>query len=152
MEQMEFLFLLGKPYAVNFIDQNLILKQIELAKEQNVDIICCCMHWGTEYAQVQNSEQENLANFLFQNGVDIIIGNHAHVIEPMEKRTITLEDGTEKDVFVAYALGNFVSGQTAEHTKSTIILDINIRKSGETGKISIDSVDYIPVYCNDNSR
>ncbi len=141
----------GKPYAVNLIDKEFILNQINLAKEQDVDIICASMHWGVEYAQKQNSEQEDLADYLFKNGVDIIIGNHAHVIEPMEKKTITLEDGTEKEVFVVYALGNFVSGQTFDHTRSTAILDMQIRKSGETGKISIDTVDYVPVYCNDRS-
>ncbi len=136
-------------YCVNLIDKNLMLEQINLAKEQNVDIICTSIHWGVEYAQKQNKEQEELADFLFQNGVDIIIGNHAHVIEPMERKTITLQDGTEKEVFVVYALGNFVSGQVKEHTKTTAILDMNITKNGETGKISIDSVDYTPVYCYD---
>lgn len=142
----------GKEYSVNLIDKSLILKHIKLAKEQNVDIICTSMHWGDEYKQKQNKTQEELADYLFQNGVDIIIGNHAHVVEPMEKRKITLEDGTEKEVFVVYALGNFVSGQTIEHTKSTVILDMHIRKNGENGKISIDSVDYVPVYCNDKSE
>ena len=70
----------------------------------------------------------------------------------MEKRKIALEDGTEKEVFVVYALGNFISGQTIEHTKSTVILDMNIRKNGENGKITIDSINYIPVYCYDESK
>ncbi|MCI8393839.1 MAG: CapA family protein, partial [Clostridia bacterium] len=142
----------GKEYSVNLIDKDLILKQINLAKEQNVDIICASMHWGDEYKQKQNKKQEELADYLFQNGVDIIIGNHAHVIEPMEKRKIALEDGTEKEVFVVYALGNFISGQTIEHTKSTVILDMNIRKNVENGKITIDSINYIPVYCYDESK
>lgn len=94
----------GKEYLINLIDKDLILEQISLAKEQEPDLICVSMHWGIEYAQKQNKEQEDLADFLFQNGVDVIIGNHAHVIEPMEKRNITLEDGTEKEVFVVYAL------------------------------------------------
>lgn len=142
----------GKEYSVNLIDKDLILKQINLAKEQNVDIICASMHWGDEYKQKQNKKQEELADYLFQNGVDIIIGNHAHVVEPMEKRKIALEDGTEKEVFVVYALGNFISGQTIEHTKSTVILDMNIRKNGENGKITIDRINYIPVYCYDESK
>lgn len=140
------------PYLVNLIDENLILDQIKLAKQQNVDLICASMHWGIEYAQKQNQEQEKLADLLFKNGVDIIIGNHAHVIEPMEKRKITLEDGTEKEVFVVYALGNFVSGQVKEHTKSTAILDIDLTKNGKTGKITIDKVDYTPVYCYDKGN
>ena len=139
----------GKEYCVNLIEEELILNQIKLAKEQNVDLICVSMHWGTEYSQIQNKDQEELANYLFMHGVDIIIGNHAHVIEPMEKKNITLEDGTEKEVFVVYALGNFISGQTFENTKTTAILDMDIRKSGQNGKISIDSVKYVPVYCYD---
>ena len=142
----------GKEYSVNLIDKDLILKQINFAKEQNVDIICASMHWGDEYKQKQNKKQEELADYLFQNGVDIIIGNHAHVVEPMEKRKIALEDGTEKEVFVVYALGNFISGQTIEHTKSTVLLDMNIRKNGENGKITIDSINYVPVYCYDESK
>lgn len=142
----------GKEYSVNLIDKDLISKQVDEAKEQNVDIICASMHWGDEYKQKQNEKQEELANYLFNRGVDIIIGNHAHVVEPMEKRNITLEDGTEKEVFVVYALGNFVSGQTMEHTRSTVILDMNIRKDGENGKISIDSIDYVLVYCYDQSK
>ena len=123
-----------------------------MAKKQNPDIICASMHWGIEYAQKQNKEQEQLADLLFKNGVDIILGNHAHVIEPMEKRTITLDDGTQKEGFVVYAQGNFISAQVKEHTRSTIILDMNITKKGETGKLSIDSVDYIPVYCYDRGK
>ena len=142
----------GKEYLVNLIDKDFIVEQIELAKKQNPDIICASMHWGIEYAQKQNKNQEELADLLFKNGVDIIIGNHAHVIEPMEKRTITLDDGTEKEVFVVYALGNFISGQVKEHTRSTAILDMQITKKGETGKLSIDSVDYVPVYCYDRGK
>ena len=142
----------GKDYLVNLIDEDLMLKQIELAKKQDVDIICASMHWGVEYAQKQSKEQEKLADFLFKNGVDLIIGNHAHVIEPMEKRKITLDDGTEKDGFVCYALGNFFSAQVKEHTKSTIILKLQMTKNGQTGKISIDDVSYIPVYCYDKGE
>ena len=142
----------GKEYLVNLIDKDFILQQIELAKKENPDLICASMHWGIEYAQKQNKEQEQLADLLFKNGVDVILGNHAHVIEPMEKRKVTLDDGTEKDCFVVYAMGNFISAQTKEHTRSTVILDMNITKKGETGKISIDSVDYIPVYCHDRGK
>ena len=137
-----------KSYSVNLIDKELMKKQIELAKVENVDVICVNMHWGIEYKLKQNSTQEDLADFLFKNGVDIILGSHPHVLEPMEKRTITLEDGTTKDGFVIYSLGNFVSGQIYANTKSTVILDIKITKDSEN-KISIDSINYTPVYLYD---
>ncbi len=139
----------GKSYCINLIDKDLIKEHIKKAKDENVDVICVNMHWGDEYKLKQNSTQEDLADFLFENGVDIILGSHPHVLEPMEKRTIELEDGTTKDGFVIYSLGNFVSGQVIENTKNTIILDLKITKNGETGAITIDSVDYTPLYMYD---
>lgn len=133
-------------YCVNLIDKDLILKQLEFAKAQEPDLICVNMHWGLEYQNVQNSEQEDLADFLFENGVDVILGSHPHVLQPMEKRTVTLEDGTTKDCFVIYSLGNFISGQTKKNTRTSIILNINFTKDGETGKTTIGDVTYIPIY------
>ena len=135
-----------KSYCVNLIDEDLILKQISLAKEQNPDLICVNMHWGIEYQTKQNSEQERLANLLFKNGVDVILGSHPHVLQPMEKKTVTLEDGSTKDCFVIYSLGNFMSGQTKTNTRNSVILNIDFTKNGETGKTTIDSVSYIPIY------
>lgn len=136
----------GKDYCINLIDNDLILKQLDLAKKENPDMICVFMHWGTEYVTKQLKSQEDLADFLFKNGVDVILGGHPHVLEPMEKRTITLEDGSTKDGFVIYSLGNFVSGQNKENTKISAILNLSFTKNGKTGKISIDDVSYIPVY------
>lgn len=134
-----------KQYCINLIDEDFMKAQIDNAKSQNPDIIIACMHWGNEYKTIQNSTQEELADFLFKNGVDVILGTHPHVLEPMEKRTITLDDGTTKDGFVIYSLGNFISDQNAEHTRSSIILNIDITKHSD-GKITIDNYDYVPIY------
>lgn len=139
----------GKEYCINLIDKDLIKSQLESAKELNPDIICVSMHWGIEYKIQQNSEQEELADFLFENGVDIILGSHPHVLEPMEKRTITLDDGTTKDGFVIYSLGNFMSAQKDKYTKDSIILNLQITKHSE-GNITIDSYNYTPIYMQDN--
>jgi len=136
----------GKNYCINLIDKDLMSKHLELAKQKNPDLICVIMHWGVEYATKQNSTQEDLANFLFENGADIILGGHPHVLQPMEKRTITLADGSTKEGFVIYSLGNFISGQTKTNTRNSIILDLQITKDGETGKITVDKATYTPIY------
>ena len=141
----------GKEYCVNIIDKDAIKKQILEAKNQNVDMIVACMHWGTEYKTSSNDEQEELADFLFKNGVDVILGNHPHVLENMEKKTITLDDGTQKDVFVVYALGNFTADQRDEITRDSAILNLTITRN-EDGKISIDKVNYIPIYMYKNTN
>lgn len=139
----------GKPFSVNLIDKDLIKKDIESAKSQNADLIVACMHWGTEYRTTANPEQEELANFLFTNGVDIILGNHPHVLEQMEKRIITLDDGSTKECFVIYACGNFICDQNAENTRNSIILNLTITKH-EDKKITIDSATYVPIYMYKN--
>lgn len=139
----------GKEFCVNLIDKDLIKRHINLAQSQGADIIVACMHWGTEYRTTANSEQEELADFLFQNGVDIILGNHPHVLEPMEKRTITLENGKTKEVFVIYAFGNFVCDQNAENTRTSIILNLGITKHAD-GNVSFDTINYTPIYMYKN--
>ena len=69
----------------------------------------------------------------------------------MEKRSITLEDGTVKDVFVIYALGNFTADQRDEITRNSAILNLSITKN-LNGKISINKVDYVPIYMYKNQN
>ena len=138
----------GKDFCVNLIDKDLMSYQINLAKDENADVIIACMHWGTEYSTVQNSEQEDLADFLFESGVDIIIGNHPHVAEPMEKRSVTLEDGTVKDCFVIYALGNFTADQNYANTRSSVILNLDL--TFEDDVLNINSATYTPIYIYEN--
>ena len=135
----------GKEYCVNLIDKDLILGDIENAKKQGVDMIIACMHWGTEYSRTANDEQIELSNFLFENGVNIILGNHPHVLEPMEKRTVTLKDGSKQDGFIIYASGNFICDQNYKYTRNSAILDMKITKKAN-GKINIDKVSYVPIY------
>lgn len=134
-----------KSYSVNLIDKNLILNQLSLAKDQDPDMICVSMHWGIEYQTSPNSEQKDLADFLFKNGADLIIGNHPHVLQSMEKRDITLDDGSHKDGFVVYSLGNFLADQNKNYTRDSAILNLNITKDSDD-KIKINSATYTPTY------
>ena len=134
-----------KPYCINLIDKELIKKDIETAKSQEADMIVASVHWGTEYSTVPNDTQDELADFLFQNGVNIILGTHPHVLQKMEKRTVTLEDGSTQDGFIIYSLGNFISDQNADNTRTSIILNLQITKHPDES-ITIDKVDYIPIY------
>ena len=139
-----------KTYAVNLIDKKLIKSQIDLAKKEKPDLICVSMHWGIEYQTKANKEQESLADYLFENGVDVILGNHSHVPQQMEKRKIKLDDGTTKDGFVIYSLGNFMANQNKQYTNDSAILKLEITKHKEDGKITIDKATYTPTYMYKN--
>ena len=64
----------------------------------------------------------------------------------MGKTEFLTKDNVEKEGFVIYSLGNFISGQTKEKTKQTILLKLNISKNGKSGKIKIDNYEYKPLY------
>lgn len=134
-----------KEFCINLINKDLIKSQIDLAKSEGAHMIVALMHWGTEYRTTADENQKELTNFLFKNGVDIILGNHPHTIEPMEKRSVTMPDGSKKDCFVIYALGNFICDQNAPNTRNSLILNLRITRNSDN-KISIDNVSYIPIH------
>ena len=140
----------GRDYSVNLIDKEFMKEQLEKAKEEGAELIVVSMHWGSEYRIKQTEEQEDLAEFLIKNGADIILGNHSHVPEPMEMKEVTLDDGSKREGFVIYSMGNFFSAQTQEYTRDTLIVNVEVRKNGQTGEITIDKANYTPVYVYDN--
>ena len=140
----------GRDYSVNLIDKEFMKEQLDKAKEEGAELIVVSMHWGSEYRIKQTEEQENLAEFLIKNGADIILGNHSHVPEPMEMKEVTLDDGSKREGFVIYSMGNFFSAQTQEYTRDTLIVNVEVRKNGQTGEITIDKANYTPVYVYDN--
>ena len=97
---------------VNIIpEEDVLLQEIALAR-QEADAIVVFIHWGTEYETTPDESQKEIAELLNEAGVDVIVGTHPHVVQPME--IITSADGHETLVF--YSLGNFISGQNIEGT------------------------------------
>ncbi len=146
--------LLYTDYTANYSSVNTtkILDRIEAAKQQNPDIIIAMLHWGGEYDIEPVDTQTQIADLMFKNGVDVILGSHSHVVGPMQMKTVQTVDGETKDCFVAYSLGNFISSMTKEYTMESVILNLEFTKSGETGKTSISNVNYTPIYVVDHGE
>jgi poly-gamma-glutamate synthesis protein (capsule biosynthesis protein) len=121
------------PNIVNLIDTAEIAHDVELAKKYNPDMIICVIHWGLEYQLKQNEEQKRLADFMFARGINLIIGSHPHVIQPMEARKDS--DGNITSA-VVYSLGNAVSNQNQEHTDIGALAHITLVKNAAGTKIS----------------
>lgn len=85
------------------IHKEAIKKEVEQAKQIS-DIVVVSVHWGNEFTYIINDEQKELANYLNELGVDIIIGHHSHCIKPIE----WLENNNYKTL-VVYSLGSFIS-------------------------------------------
>lgn len=116
------------PTVVNLIDKEIIKKDLKRAREMKPDKIITIIHWGWEYQSYPNPNQKSTADFLVENGCDIIIGMHPHVIQPMENYYDTT---LQKDIVKIYSLGNFISNQRKRKTDGGSILRIELQKSGD---------------------
>ena len=129
------------PYIVNIIDTALIKEDISKAFRANPDIVIAVMHWGQEYQLNPSKSQEELAQFLINQGVDLIIGSHPHVVEPSQIVTDPILKNTH---LVVYSLGNFVSGMSAPNTDGGQMVEVTLEKTA--GKTQIKSCGNLLLY------
>ena len=133
--------------GVNIYSEELASEDLAYANE-NADFTIVLMHWGDVYKEEPNSTQKAQAQFLVNNGADIIIGAHPSVVEPME----ILQNKEGKDCLVAYSLGDFTSDFSYENSNLELVLNIQIYYDAETDTVSLYKVDYTPIYMNDYGR
>lgn len=130
----------GKEYMINLLtDQKQMKKDIKTAKKHS-DFVIVAPHWGTEYVYKPTKAQEELTQFFLQQGVDLVIGTHPHVLEPV--KWVKSEDGEHK-MLVYYSLGNFVSNQDAMARMLGGMAKIKLVK--KEGQVVIDEASIEPL-------
>jgi poly-gamma-glutamate synthesis protein (capsule biosynthesis protein) len=127
-----------KPNIVNMLDTAVIRKDLIKAKSLKPDAIIVFTHWGSEYQSLPSKSQKDITQFCFRHGAQLVIGAHPHVIQPMEWRK-------NKNQFVAYSLGNYVSGQRKRYTDGGALAYIELEKvtfDVDSAVTTIDSAAY----------
>ena len=127
-------------YMVDVFDEEQVREDIRQAKEL-ADVVIVVMHVGNEYEQDVDQETQEWTDIFLEEGVDIVIGSHPHVVRTME--TLTGEDGHK--MLVYYSLGNFTSTQTDLPSLMGAMAKITVRKNIETGEIEIPEHEFIPL-------
>lgn len=131
-----------------YSDINAKLTQI---KNEGVEFLVVYIHWGNEYQTTQNVHQKSIAQRLCNMGVDMIIGSHPHVIQPIE--LITSEDSSNTTVCL-YSTGNAISNQRQElmtscpsgHTEDGMLFEFTLKKTKDG--VFISELDLIPTWVN----
>lgn len=98
------------PYAVDLLEEEKVIADIEKA-EQLADFTVVCPHWGSEYWLKPDKSQKHWTQIFLEHGVDLVLGTHPHVIEPIEW---VEDEETGHRMLVYYSLGNFVSWTNME--------------------------------------
>ncbi|MGN0974143.1 MAG: CapA family protein [Bacilli bacterium] len=137
----------GEEYYDNVYSDELAKADVERVRDK-CDVVMVAMHWGTENSNVVDYQQEAIAEYLSELGVDIIIGAHPHVVQKI---------GYVNDTLVIYSLGNFLSGQIGTDKRSGLIASVDITKTvnkDKTESIKIDNIkaEFIYTYHDDYSH
>lgn len=131
----------GKEYCLNLFDRDRMHRDISKAKTIS-DMVVVCPHWGTEYIYAPDKNQQEWTQFFLSEGVDIVIGTHPHVLQPVRM----FSDDKGKNMLVYYSLGNFVSNQKGIPRNIGGLAKIKLVKN-EYGS-HIENYELIPIICH----
>lgn len=123
---------------------------INAMKQDGAEYITFYMHWGEEYQLSANTWQKSIAQKLSNMGVNMIIGGHPHVVQPME---LINSEGGENTTVCIYSLGNAVSNQRRElissspkgHTEDGVMFSYTLKKSSD-GEVSLVDLEVTPTW------
>lgn len=137
-----------KSYVVSMLSEDKVTKDVTQARK-NADVVIVFPHWGTENSHNVSEQQKKYVELFSNLGVDIVIGTHPHVIQPVEWYT---NENTGKKMLVYYSLGNFVSHQTNLNQLCGGMAEITVERVD--GEIQITSAKMAPTvnfYYNNGS-
>lgn len=122
-----------------------IRADVQAARDAGAEVIIALVHWGSEYGRTLREPQEKAAELLKSCGVDVIIGTHSHLVGEMGFEEVELSNGTVKNCFVAYGLGDFYTDPAQEEGRQSVILNLEFSRE-EDGSIAITRAGYVPIY------
>jgi len=131
--------------TVPLIDKHVIERQIKQARPL-ADLLFVVMHWGEEDKHEPNQWQRSLAQMMADNGVDLIIGMHPHVLQ--EIKWVDRLDGGR--MLAAYSIGNFISAQLPAHNLVGAFLELDIVK--KDGRTNLENAQIIPTITHYNNQ
>ena len=136
---------------IDELDFTQLDEDLAYARSLNTDLIVAFMHWGLEYHTEPVDYQYQVADHLFEQGVDLILGGHPHVPEPMEVRRVTDLEGNERTGYICYCMGNFLSCMNDHYTNLTGVTTLELEKNESTGETYLKNVCYAPMIMVDTA-
>lgn len=134
--------LVEEPNIVNYIDTVAMQRDLDKAKAEGHDFIITLIHWGIEYDTRSSAEQEYLAKWLLEHGSDAVMGSHPHVVQNFTVDAIP--DNDRYPEIVVYSMGNLVSNQRKINTDGGIMIEMDLRKTGD--KTVVTDCHYLPYW------
>lgn len=138
--------LLYTDYSGNYtrVDTDGIAAVLTQARRLQPDLIVAALHWGSEGSSEVSKTQEQIADLLLRNGVDVIIGSHSHRAGQVERRTVYASDGSSKEAVIAYSLGDYCTTEEGG-VNASLILNLEFTRDHASGVTTLTDVGYTPI-------
>ena len=136
----------AEAYGVNYMRKADYTADVQRLKDAGAEVVFAIPHWGEEYWRRPEVSTVVQAKKLIAAGVDVILGSHPHMVQPVEFVEARSGNGGLRRGLVAYSLGNFISNMCLQYTDSGIALDFTLRERPEGG-FAVETVNAVPVYC-----
>ena len=136
----------ARQYGVNYMKDADFNADVQRLRDAGAEVIIALPHWGVEYRREPTQSMVTTAQALIAAGVDVVLGSHPHMVQPVTTVEVTTETGQTRRGLVAYSLGNFISNQGKHDTDWGIMLDFTL-KERETGGFDIADVRVMPTFC-----
>lgn len=121
------------------IDYDGIRSILKSIRSEKPDVTIAMLHWGAEYNDTVFDSQEDIAELMIDEGVDIILGSHPHMLHEVKFNQ-------EENTLIAYSLGDFFGDGSKSGTAYSIVLDIQITRDNDMGTTRIDGFTATPIY------
>ena len=135
-----------KTYGVNYLRKANISEEVQRLREAGADVVIAIPHWGEEYFRRPESYVVAWGRKMIAAGVDVVLGSHPHMVQPVEFVEAQTDGGETRRGLVAWSMGNFISNMTKRYTDSGIILEFTIQER-QDGGFGIEGVGCVPIYC-----
>ena len=135
-----------KEYGVNYLRKADIPAEVAALREAGADVVIAIPHWGVEYERRPQSYIVNKGRKMIAAGVDVVLGSHPHMVQPVEFVEVQTESGGTRRGLVAWSLGNFIDNMTKRYTDSGILLEFTVQER-QDGSFGIENVGVVPIYC-----
>ena len=121
------------------VDTEGIKKVLKAVSKSDAELTVALLHWGSEHDDIISESQKEILSLMQANGVDAVIGTHAHRVQEM------IFD-KDKGTFVAYCLGDLIGDAPRSGAEYSVLLDLEITKDGDTGEAKISGFSYTPIF------
>ena len=136
----------ARQYGVNYMGDADFSEDVRRLREAGAEVVIALPHWGVEYRREPTERMQSDARRLVAAGVDVVLGSHPHMVQPVTTLTVATESGEVRRGLVAYSLGNFISNQGKRYTDSGILLDFTLQER-EAGGFDVTDVKVMPTFC-----